>query len=175
LRIDASADDGTLRAMPGFAPDDRDIAQAVLDAYAVDPRVRPFAPTINVRNGVVVLTGIAPDARALRAAEEDARNVPGVAQVRDVMRERSAVSAESDERVLSDVRVAMTLDPRLGSLHIAVGVRRGRVYLRGAVPTTADRMQAIALASSVPGAIDVDDDLAVVPVGIGVANAQPEP
>ncbi|HXN32088.1 MAG TPA: BON domain-containing protein, partial [Polyangiaceae bacterium] len=156
-------DDGTLRATPGWASSDRDIAQALRDAYVIDPRVR-CAPTVEVRDRVVVLTGVAPTWPALRAAEEDALNVPGVASVRDDLRERPSVVEEDDGALRADVVAIIARDPQLGTLHVAVQALRGRVFLRGSVPTETDRRRAIALASSAPGAVDVDDDgLAVVP------------
>ncbi len=160
---DVFHDDGTLRATPGWTPGDRDIAQAVRDAYIIDPRVR-CAPTVQVRDGVVVLTGVAPTRPALRAAEEDALHVTGVARVRDDLSVQRTRVAEDDGALRAEVAALIAGDPQLGTLHIAVQALRGRVLLRGSVPTETDRMRAISLASFAPGTIDVDDDgLAVVP------------
>jgi osmotically-inducible protein OsmY len=176
LRIDAREDDATVRATPEQGIPDRDVAQALKDAFVIDPRVRSFAPTVNVRHGVVVLTGVAPNARALQAAGEDARNAPGVADVQNDMKDQAAAIRTSDEGVKTQVLGAMALDPSgLGTLPIGVNVRWGRVQLQGTVPTSADRLHAIAVAAAVPGAMDVDDGLAVVPARVGVTNAQPEP
>lgn len=166
LRIDAFSDEATMRASPGWSPDDGGIVQALLDTFVADPRVHPFVPNVDVRDRVVVLTGIAPNTAALRAAEQDARNVSGVLDVRTDLKERPAPAVESDQAVLSEVVEAFTRDPRLGRLSIDIQVLRGRVFLRGAVPTAADRMHAIALAASAPGAVDVDDGLVVVPTSI---------
>jgi osmotically-inducible protein OsmY len=171
----ALADDGTARATPGLAPDDATIEEAVRLALAVDPRVGPFSPTVRVRHRAVVLTGVVPNTQVMSAAEDDARNGLGVAEVRNDMKEQAAVAVERDETVLAEVNAAVTLDPRLNALHIAVDVRRGRVHLRGRVPTSADRMNAIMLASSVPGAIDVDDDLLVEPTGLALASGSAAP
>ena len=164
LGIETLPDDGTLRAAPERAPADSEIKQALLDAYAVDPRTQGFLPTVDVRHRVVVLTGLAPDEIALRAADEDARNVQGALDVHDDLREEQTLVPENDEALWSDVAAALARDGRLGALHIAVAVKGGRVFLRGRVPTYADRMNAIGLASSVRGARDVHDALVVTPV-----------
>jgi osmotically-inducible protein OsmY len=169
LRI-ASAEDGTRRGIPDVAPEDLSMEEALRHALAIDPRVGAFSPTVQVRHRVVVLTGVAPNEAALRAAEDDASHVHGVAEVRNDVKARDALVVEGDDTVLSEVTDAMALDARLNALHLFVDVRRGRVHLRGTVPTSTDRMNAIAVVSSVPGAIDVDDDLVVAPTGIALAG-----
>jgi len=165
-------DDGTLRETAAFASTDLDITRALRDAYVLDPRVNPFAPTVEVRDRVVVLTGVAPTRAALRAAEEDALHVPGVANVRDDLKERRSVIEEDDGALRSEVLATMARDPQLNLLHIAVQVQRGRVFLRGTVPTETARARAVALASSAPGTLDVDDGLAVALTGLA-SDAQP--
>ncbi len=83
LRVDVWTDDGTVRARPPLTLGDRQIGQALLDAYVEDTRVHPFAPSIDVRDRVVILTGVAPNAEAKAAAAEDAGNATGVVDVRD--------------------------------------------------------------------------------------------
>jgi osmotically-inducible protein OsmY len=168
LGIDTLADDGTLRAMPGWAPSDSDIRQTVLDVYAIDSRTSSFLPTVVVQHQVVLLTGAAPDLFALRAAEDDARSVQGALAVQNDMRERGTVATESDNIVLAEVVSALARDARLAKLRISVDVHGGRVHLHGTVPTSADRMNAVALASSVEGALDVQDALVVAPTGLAL-------
>jgi osmotically-inducible protein OsmY len=163
LAIDDSMGVGTRRASPDATPSDAEIAQALRDAYVIDPRMQAFTPTIDVRQRVVVLTGAAPDEQTLRAADEDARNVLGVADVHDHLKERRALVVENDQAVLSEVEAAFARDPRFCMLPISLRVRRGRVFLRGTVPTQSDRLHAVALATTAPGAADIDDGLVVVP------------
>jgi osmotically-inducible protein OsmY len=168
LRIETLPDDGTWRETPDRTPTDSDMRQALLDAYVLDPRTQGLMPTVSVQHGVVLLTGVAPDQIALRAAEEDARNVRGALEVRDDIREMETFTRETDDTVLSEVATALARDPRLGALHISVAVTKGRVLLRGTVPTSADRVNAIGVASSVAGARAVQDALVVVPVGLAL-------
>jgi osmotically-inducible protein OsmY len=164
LRIETTGDDGTLRATPGWTPSDSQMTTALLDGCALDPRTKGFVPTVDVRHRAVLLTGAAPDSSVLRAVEEDARNVQGALSVQNDMRDRQTIAVESDDALLSEVSSALARDASLGPLRLSVGVRNGRVYLSGTVPTSAARANAIAVASSVEGARDVYDGLVVAPV-----------
>jgi osmotically-inducible protein OsmY len=161
LRIDVAAD-GTWRDEPSAPRTDDDLARALVDAVARDPRVHPFLPGIQVRDRVVVITGEAPDTDTARAAADDARNVPGVADTHVDIRVAPA-AGESDGAVLNQARGALEHDPRLSSRHIVVEVAGGRVSLRGSVASEIDRRRAIAVVTSIPGARGVDDDMVVDP------------
>jgi hyperosmotically inducible protein len=172
LRVDQWTNDGTLRARPQRTRSDREIGQAILDAYVADPRLHPFVPAIDVREKVVILTGAAPNAEAKAAAREDAENTTGVVDVRDDMKLMSAVAQRTDEQIRTEVVDALVRDGLLRPLHLAVEVVDGTVYLRGKVPTETDRLHAIALATSARGARKVDDSLELVP-RLGAASMQP--
>ncbi|HEX8796712.1 MAG TPA: BON domain-containing protein [Polyangiaceae bacterium] len=86
IRVDAFADDGTLRGSPEMARSDGDLEQSLLDAFLHDGRITPpFAPKVDVRNGVVVLSGAAPNPDTARAVVGDARSLPGVRGVLDLV------------------------------------------------------------------------------------------
>lgn len=86
VRVDRFADDGTLRTSPETPRSDGDLAQSLLDAFLHDGRITPpFAPKVDVRNGVVVLTGAAPNPASARAVDADAWNLPGVRGVLDLV------------------------------------------------------------------------------------------
>jgi osmotically-inducible protein OsmY len=82
LRIVGWIDDGTLRGRPMVTRSDGDLMQAMIDALVRDPRVHPFLPKVDVHDGLVVLSGVAPSAEVARAAIDDARNLPGATAVR---------------------------------------------------------------------------------------------
>lgn len=85
IAIDGGYDDGTLRGGDVPVYSDSGIAIALLEALTRDPRVTPFHPSIDVRDGAVAVSGIAPTPDAARAIEEDAHNVLGVTRVRDAL------------------------------------------------------------------------------------------
>jgi osmotically-inducible protein OsmY len=161
LRIEAVSD-GTLREDPAPLRTDDDLTRAFLDAAARDPRVRPFVPGIQVRNRVAVITGEAPDSDAAQAVEEDARNVPGMADVH-VDLDVATATARTDAAVLAQARGVIERDPRLSARRVSVEVLHGWVTLRGNLRTESERRQAVAAATSVPGVRGVDDELVVDP------------
>jgi osmotically-inducible protein OsmY len=172
LRVDQFTDDGTLRAAPAMPRTDGDLQQALLDAFVRDPRVHPFAPTVEVRGGTVVLTGVAPNPHVVRAVDDDARALPGAAGVRDDLKTLPTVYSESDADIRTQVARAIARDPRLAD-GVKVEVLNGRVFLRGTVPSNVDRLRAIGIGTSPPGARDVDDGLVVVSPQVGAASRQP--
>ena len=159
LRIDP-IDDGTSRSDGRVARTDDDLTAALLDAYARDPRVHPFVPGLEVRSGVAVLTGTAPDPGAARAAAEDARNVTGMEEAHDDLN-APAKGAESDATVLNEARGAIDRDPALSARGLTVEVLHGRLALRGSVASESERRHAISVAASVRGVLGVDDDLVI--------------
>lgn len=99
--ITGGYDDGTLRGGDVPAYSDADIALALLETFARDPRVHSFVPSIDVRDGAVALAGHAPTKDAARAASEDARNVLGVTRVRDALEAGPETAARPDVGVTS--------------------------------------------------------------------------
>lgn len=179
LRVDALTDDGTLRAQPPTARSDRDVMQALADAYVQDPRVHPFVPGIDARDGVVVLTGVAPNQEAAAAAVADARDLPGIHDVRNDLETRPNVN-ESDKVVRTDLQSALKRDPKLVTEHLSVDVAQGRVTLSGTVHSDETRLDAITLASTIPGVHAVVDQIEVeprlAPAGAeGMGRAEPQP
>lgn len=86
IRVDRFADDGTLRGSPDTPRPDGDLEQSLLDAFLHDGRITPpFAPKVDVRNGVVVLSGAAPNPDTARAVVADAWSLPGVRGVLDLV------------------------------------------------------------------------------------------
>jgi osmotically-inducible protein OsmY len=85
ITITGGYDDGTLRGGDPPMYSDADIALALLEAFARDPRMHSFVPSIDVKDGAVALSGHAPSKVASLAASEDARNVLGVTRVRNAV------------------------------------------------------------------------------------------
>ncbi len=163
LRVEAHDDDGTLRSSPpvaGGASTDAELASALTEALFRDARLRGFLPEIDVRGGMVALTGIAPATDVARAAAEDARNVLGVLAVHDDL--NVPTREARDRTVLYETRSALERDPGLGGQHFTVDVWHGRIFLRGSVASETQRLRAISVASSIPGAQSVEDALFVL-------------
>jgi len=96
LQVVPFADDGTLRGAPRTPRSDGDLEQSLLDAFLHDGRVTPFVPRVYVQGGVVVLSGVAPNAAVARAVDDDAWNLPGVRAVRNFVRVRGATPSSRE-------------------------------------------------------------------------------
>ena len=81
----------TWETLPGDVPrrGDAEIKSDLESALFRDPAVRSYQVTVDVRDGVITLSGTVDDNLALMAAEDHARAVPGAREVRNNLRVRS--------------------------------------------------------------------------------------
>lgn len=146
------------RRAAAAAPPDVEIRGAIIQAFALDPRVVSFNPVVTVRNGVVTLTGTVNDLQARNAAEEDARNVTGVRFVNNYLKVRPTV-ARSDLAIADDVADALRRNAAVDAAEVIVAVRSGVVTLSGTVDSRFERQEAFDATARVPGVVGVINDL----------------
>ena len=146
------------RRSAAAAPSDVEIRGAIIQAFALDPRVSSFNPVVTVRNGVVTLTGTVNDLQARNAAEEDARNVTGVRFVNNYLKVRPTV-ARSDLAIADDVRDALRRNAAVDAAEVIVGVRSGVVTLSGTVDSRFERQEAFDATARVAGVVGVINNL----------------
>jgi osmotically-inducible protein OsmY len=118
-----------------------------LDASSVD---------VDVVDGQVSLHGTVPADVSRSRAEQVARSVPGVREVRNLLQvvapERKAALAASDGRIRRRVEKALASEKRLEGSKIRIGsVHGGLVLLSGEARNDSEHLLAIRLARSVPG------------------------
>jgi osmotically-inducible protein OsmY len=82
VALAACAGDRTTRST-GQVIDDNAIAAKVKTALIADPDVKGMQINVDVRNGIVQLNGVADNATNVQKAVRIARNVEGVAEVRN--------------------------------------------------------------------------------------------
>jgi osmotically-inducible protein OsmY len=69
-----------------------------------------------------------------------------------------------DKAVIDEIRARLETDPRIhNSAEVAVSERERRVTLRGTVRSLHQRRSAVEIARSVPGVLEVEDELQVDP------------
>jgi len=142
------------------ATDDRQIEQAVHDAFVYDPRVYSLNPSVDVDKGVVTLTGVVDSLKARRAAEQDARNTIGVWRVKNLLKVRPSKSIPDD--ILSrNVDSALQRDPFVDSYKIGVNAKNGAITLTGVVDSYYEKAQAEDIASRAEGVLNVKNNLTV--------------
>jgi osmotically-inducible protein OsmY len=140
---------------------DTQIAQAVRDAFQLDPRLKTLVPEVVVHNGTVVLTGIVSDSKARLAAETDARDTLGVWSVRDEVRVQPG-GKPTDADIVRAVTRQLADDTFLtNGRSLDVSIANGKVELKGTVASSFDRMNAVADVGRVPGVAEIDDQLIV--------------
>jgi osmotically-inducible protein OsmY len=133
---------------------DDQIKKAVKDAFRYDPRVISFNPQVTVNSGKVILTGVVDNLGAKRAAEEDARNVLGVWQVKNYLKVRP-VNIPADNVLEKRVAQAFRDNPWLNHFNIQINALTGWVYLYGEVTTSFAKKEAAKAAESVKGVTKV--------------------
>jgi hyperosmotically inducible protein len=130
-----------------------------------DGRAPATAINVDTNRGVVTLFGMVPTSEAKSAAQEDARKVSGVKQVRNELQivpesKQQAIKAR-DEDVQKDVEKAIDARPGLGDAKIEVEVKNGVARLSGTVTNEHDRLAAAIAARSTNGVRSVQDDLKI--------------
>jgi osmotically-inducible protein OsmY len=129
------------------------IQEAVIDAILYDSRVVKF-PEVDVKGGVVTLTGHVNTLQAKRAAEEDAKNTSGVWYVRNYLKVRPPEPL-TDLEIENLIREAWTRNPYLTKWGIDVTVFDGTAYLAGTLGSFFQKEQAEETAARVKGVTKV--------------------
>jgi osmotically-inducible protein OsmY len=132
---------------------DADTEAAVLDALATAHLLEGADVEVDVREGIVTLTGAVDLASQRAAVAGVAHGVPGVARVVNRLHVRLELSADEVTRRVCDAI--------LGLDRIAVRVDENDVTLTGTVSSREHHDAALAAVSSTPGVAVVHDDLTV--------------
>ncbi len=116
---------------------DKELALAISKAIYTDEALR-HAVHINVNavNGVVLLTGEAPEAALRKRAVDLARRISGVRRVHDeiaILPKASLASRTRDGWLAGRAKRALAKEPRLADALIAVVAERQSLYLMGRV------------------------------------------
>jgi osmotically-inducible protein OsmY len=115
---------------------------------------------VDVVSRIVSLAGTVPTVRQAGYAVEDAWMVTGVL---DVLNHLTVTppAARTDAALAADVCAALALDSELDRVSVIVSVAQRVVTLRGAVPTCFQVTRAAEDAWSVPGVVEVANELKV--------------
>jgi len=149
-----------------FAPrPDEEVAQALRDTLARDPRTRAFPLLAHVRDGVATLAGIVSSLGAQQAAEHDACHVAGVWEVHNLLKVRPE-RTWADSYIRQAITEALARDAYLGQVDFTVNVLEGKAYLYGRVGSPYEQQHARRLAANTIGVVAVESHL---------TTRQPEP
>lgn len=148
---------------------DRDVQADVLNELAWDTRIASTNVGVEVRGGVVTLTGEVEWWAKKIAAEEAAHRVSGVLDVANDIQVKLLAEKPTDTEIATAVRNALKWDVFVPDERIQSTVIDGAVTLEGCVETYAQREDAERVITNLAGVRMVFNELAVE-----TADATPE-
>lgn len=139
---------------------------AILDAFAQDPRVSPFEIDVEVENGVATLTGTVDNLKAKKAAARDAQNTMGVWMIdKEVSLQNKIVVTPSkelsDSTIKQNVSRAIVRDPYIESADVDISVDDATVTLSGKADSYFEKLQAGEVASTAAGVESITNNISV--------------
>jgi osmotically-inducible protein OsmY len=137
------------------ALDDDAIRSAVEGEYIFDSAVPFHSIDVDVRTGIVTLSGPVDTILARRRAVELARTIRGVRSVVDDLEVKPV--ARSDDDLRRDIVRALLSDPATDSYQVEVEVKEGVATLRGTVDSWQEKQLVVRVAEGVRGLADVRD------------------
>jgi osmotically-inducible protein OsmY len=157
--VSAVANDIVVR-YAGSKRTDAQIAEAARDVLAMNVSVPKGAVEIEVRNGVVILSGEVEwdyQRRTAKRAVQDLRDVEGVFN-QITLKHRAGVNAGETDAM---VRRAILRNASTDARSITVKADGTKVILRGSVASYAERKQAELAAWSSPHVTEVDNEITI--------------
>ena len=131
---------------------DTDVRRRALARIAADPVTARLAITLTVRSGVATVSGVVQS----RTQEKQALAlVASTAGVMDVINDLRV----DDEVITEHVRRALSADPMVGQVPVAITCEEGVVTLRSDRTNAEQRRRLVQLAGDVDGVTAVVDDM----------------
>ena len=147
------------------AVDDSALNAKVNSALIGDPVTKARQIDVEVSHGIVQLNGFVDSMAARSRAEELARGVEGVIEVRNNLEvaaaDRAVGTAVDDSMITAKIKAALVQDGTTKAHQINVTTRQGVVQLSGFVDSDTAKAQAERLARNVKGVREVHNDLDV--------------
>ncbi len=138
-----------------------ELIDSVKDELARDPNVDSDAVAVSAEDGVVRLRGTAGSVPEKRAAERDAKRVPGVELVDNELQVRP-LSNRDDADLRGEVLQALA-SSGLAAATVDAKVKDGVVTLAGTVDWQRQRDVAESVAEGVGGVVEVLDEITLRP------------
>ncbi|MCL6472354.1 MAG: BON domain-containing protein [Firmicutes bacterium] len=149
-----------IRVVPPIARSDEEITENVIQNLKLDAWVDWAGISVETIDGVVFLRGTVKSRVEKQEAENDARWVAGVIDVVNHIVVKPEMKI-ADAEIARDVRAALIKNTRLDLTEMEVDVTDGVVTLTGEVPNFTQKRIAEFVAFSVPGVVDVLNELHV--------------
>jgi osmotically-inducible protein OsmY len=122
---------------------------------------------VDTRRGEVTLFGVVDSKQAKRDVVAEARKVPGVRKVADMLQVvppgKEAAIAESDLVIQDAISKRMLAKRQLVDAHVVLEVKNGIARLSGDVASPDDRLIALTVTRATPGVRGLVDELKIKP------------
>ena len=141
---------------------DFELQEAIKDALLYDPRTVSFKIDVVVMNRIATLNGVVDNLSAKKAAEKDARNTIGILHVNNYLKVRPE-ELPTDDKLEMNISNALLRDPIVNRFDISVTVLNKKAYLYGVVDKGYEKIRAESVVSSVPGVVEVSNNITVRP------------
>jgi osmotically-inducible protein OsmY len=138
---------------------DNDIAAAAIERLAWDTFVPSDAIKVKVEHGWLTLFGHVPWLYQKEAAAQDVSRLHGVVGVFNQIVVKSAVDVSD---ISNKIRLALRRSWLVDDENVSVSADGGHVRLTGTVRSPHDRQVAWATACAAPGAVSVENDIAIL-------------
>lgn len=142
-------------------PSDAELKRNVEAELKSDLRLEPEQISVDAVAGHVMFFGSVPSLSQKRIAEQDARDVVGVAWVTNQL--IVYPSLRDDSAIREQIVFNLGTDPELSKVSLGVSVDEGVVTLTGSVPELFEKQRATDLAADVMGVTEVVNDMAIKP------------
>ncbi|MCR9294454.1 MAG: BON domain-containing protein [bacterium] len=143
-------------------PSDSNLERRLETALKRDARLREAELRVHVSEGVVTLQGEVDSYLAKLNAVQIVRRESHVVSVKDLLKVET--TTRSDEDLLRDIELRLTLTHGLNPNSLQISVDRGNVLLAGSVASIIQVRQAERIAAEVRGVHSVQNDLMLEPV-----------
>lgn len=142
---------------------DPEIRDNALDGLRHDVRIEASNIDVTVSNGLVYLNGTIPSYYQKTVAEHDVERIRSVVEVVNNLAVTTPVVAR-DEEIRETIRRTINRDVRMTHPEkIRISVSNGLVTLTGTVTTYPQKMAVAQDAGTIPGVIDMANDIAILP------------
>lgn len=160
LEVKKWARNDEMRTKKYLDKSDKEIKDAIMDAYLYDPRVASFNIDVVVDDGAVTLTGEVDNLKAKKAAKQDAKNIVGVTYIKNYVKVRPTEIPENEE-LETKVSIALENDPAIDRWDIQVTAKNGVIFLNGTVDSYYAKFHVNDLVSKEKGVVAIENNLAI--------------
>lgn len=141
---------------------DRRIESAFKNSYVFNTYLKGDDIRIHSQEGVVTLTGTVSEESHLSLAADTVANLPGVKSVDNKLEVKGGIPERlSDAWIHMKIKTMLRLHSNLDAANTEVGVKDGRVSLRGEVGSLSEKELTTEYVKDIEGVKDVDNQMAV--------------